>query len=411
MKRLAKPAGWPKGMKPKVLRDGSVAYYWSPAPRHLKDCPIAAEALGKDYAAAKARCDVTLNPLYIAWRNGEEAPSAPADLPGTFKWLVASYQKSPRYARLSDKARRDYDKGLAWIEKHVRKDGLTFGDFKITDITPAAADRLYEKFCYRANGEARIPAANAAMRYARRAWNVMHREQPALVPAQNPFAKMGLIATDGGNEAATRTHLEIFAKQCDLEDRPMMAAAAYLSFDWLQREVDIIGAINWTLYRPGDRPDSMKIRHHKTGAWFWTPLDAWDADAGEWVQLYPELEARLTGLTRHGALMVMRDQIDARKGQRLPWSEHTFRHEVREVMDRAGLSRAITFTSFRHGGMTELGDSGLTDSQIMSLSAHKDAQTVQTYNKKTTVKREMAALTRLRQRTARAAAGAKRKQE
>lgn len=238
----------------------------------------------------------------------------------------------------------------------------------------------------------------------------MHRERPDLVPAENPFAKMGLLATDGGNEAATRAHLEVFAAQCDLEDRPMMAVAAYLAFEWLQREVDAIGAITWTLYRPSDRPDSMKIRHHKTGAWFWTPLDAWNAETEEWVQLYPELEARLNALTRYGALMVMRDKIDERKGQRLPWNEHTFRHEVRGVMDRAGLSRAITFTSFRHGGMTELGDSGLTDSQIMSLSAHKDVQTVQTYNKRTIIKRETAALTRLQQRTARAAAGAKRKQ-
>jgi hypothetical protein len=239
----------------------------------------------------------------------------------------------------------------------------------------------------------------------------VYREQPVLVPAENPFAKMGLLATDGGNEAATRAHLERFAAQCDLEDRPMMAVAAYLAFDWLQREVDVIGAISWSLYRPDDRPDSMKIRHHKSGAWFWTPLDAWDESADAWVQLYPELETRLKALTRHGSLIVMRDQIDARKGQRLPWNEHTFRHEVRGVMDRAGLPRSITFTSFRHGGMTELGDSGLTDSQIMSLSAHKDVQTVQTYNKKTTIKREMAALTRLQKRTARAAAGTKRKQK
>jgi len=44
---------------------------------------------------------------------------------------------------------------------------------------------------------------------------------------------------------------------------------------------------------------------------------------------------------------------------------------VQEARAKANLPKHVTFAACRHGGMTELGDAGLTEPQIMSLSAHE----------------------------------------
>lgn len=59
------------------------------------------------------------------------------------------------------------------------------------------------------------------------------------------------------------------------------------------------------------------------------------------------------------------------------------RHRAKEMILAAGLRSELTFTSFRHGGMTELGDADLTDAQIRAISRHKDAKTLPRYVKRT----------------------------
>lgn len=53
------------------------------------------------------------------------------------------------------------------------------------------------------------------------------------------------------------------------------------------------------------------------------------------------------------------------------------------MLTSAELDPALTFTSFRHGGMTELGDAELTDSQIRALSRHRSAKPLPRYVKMT----------------------------
>jgi integrase len=67
--------------------------------------------------------------------------------------------------------------------------------------------------------------------------------------------------------------------------------------------------------------------------------------------------------------------------------------KAREIMRAAGL-RGLTFTSFRHGGLTEMGDAELTDRQIMAQSRHRSSKVLRRYVKKTA--RQIAAGTRKR---------------
>lgn len=124
--------------------------------------------------------------------------------------------------------------------------------------------------------------------------------------------------------------------------------------------------------------------HPKTNEETWFPL--FD-DAG--LPLYPELMAELDTIKREriGGLMLCRDW-----GDRRPWptwprpGEPDLTHmsrKVKEVIRAAGLRDDMTFTSFRHGGFTEMGDADLTDTQIRAQSQHTSSKVMPKYVKRT----------------------------
>src|SRR5262249_25038017 len=137
-------------------------------------------------------------------------------------------------------------------------------------------------------------------------------------------------------------------------------------------------------YRPKEHPNAVRVIHSKTREEAWVPL--FD-DKG--APLFPELVAELDAIKREriGGLMIMRDW-----GNRAPWPtwsspdnpELTFMiTKARKIMRAAGLRSELSFTSFRHGGLTEMGDADLTDRQIIAQSRHKSPKILKHYVKKT----------------------------
>ena len=65
----------------------------------------------------------------------------------------------------------------------------------------------------------------------------------------------------------------------------------------------------------------------------------------------------------------------------------------RKICDKAGLPKELTFTSFRHGGITEIGDAGEAD--VRPISGQKTLSVTAIYNKAKAEKaRRIAALRR-----------------
>jgi integrase len=67
------------------------------------------------------------------------------------------------------------------------------------------------------------------------------------------------------------------------------------------------------------------------------------------------------------------------------------RKRVRKAADAAGLPSWLTLDACRHGGMTELADSDLTEEQEMSLSGHTTPDAKRRYVKRTDAQRLTAA--------------------
>ncbi|MGP0089386.1 MAG: tyrosine-type recombinase/integrase [Xanthobacteraceae bacterium] len=392
----SKPLGWPKLMVAKRLKSNVVAYYWA-APTWAKKngCPVVAEALGNDYATAKRRCDEILNPQFDAWRtSGHPTVIASRAVLGSFDWMVALYKSSPRYRDLPFKTHTSYDAALQLVSNHKLKDGRLFGTLSLSSITPGAADRLFAKLKERPGGGERVRTAVLSMRVCQRAWNVARRDKPEMVPAVNPFEKMGLSYKAKPTRPVTHAELVQFLKAADELGDSSIGTAAMIAFFWLQREADILHRLSWVHYRPADAPEVVRIFHQKTRELVELPLV--DDDG---TPLWPELTARLDSSPRHGTLIVMRDRPDRRRKVRLPWTEHYFRHRVAEIRAAAGINAEAKFMGLRHGGNTEGADAGLTDAQLRALSGHRSANMTVIYARDTMRQRRVGARRRLEART------------
>jgi hypothetical protein len=235
-----------------------------------------------------------------------------------------------------------------------------------------------------------------AMTVCRRAWFIARRNKPSVVPAHNPFAKMGLSHKPRATKPVGYESLLKFVAAADKAGEWSIGTAAMIAFFWLQREIDIISRLSWQHYRPKDTPEVVRVWHHKTGESVDVPL--YDEDG---TVLWPELMERLDAAPRRGTLIVMRDQSDRRRKIHLPWKEDYFRHRVAALRAKAGLDPDEKFMGLRHGGNTEGADAELSDAQLRALSGHKTAAMVHLYARQTMKQRRAGARKRLDARTKR----------
>lgn len=186
------------------------------------------------------------------------------------------------------------------------------------------------------------------MKMCKRAWNVARRDRSDLIPADNPFAKMGLPYTSKRTRPVNHDELMHFVRAADEGGEGSLGTAAMIAFFWLQRQEDILGRLSRGPFRPADAPEIARVFHHKTGE----PgeVSLYDTDG---TALWPELMQRLDAALRRRTLIVTREQLDRRKRTPLPWRLDSVRHRFAAIREAAGIDSAATFMGLRHGGNGE----------------------------------------------------------
>jgi hypothetical protein len=391
---------FPRYCRRKPLKSGRWAYFFEPPTWARKQCcPVKAEALGAEHAAAVERAENFLLPAFDSWRSRGLTDMVPASpVPGTFDWLVCVFKSHQKWQEIDHKTQRFYEQGLALFAGHKLKDGSRAGSKQILDFTKGFVDAIYAKLLVvddeDANGNIvmreRRRSANAAMTACRRAWFVGQRAQETKVPQINPFSRMGLKTRAPGQPAretptATWDDLVAFRMAAKKLGYSSVGTAALLTWEWLQREEHVFGAFEISHYRPKERPNSVKIVHPKNGEEAWWPL--FD-ETGE--PLFPELMAELDAIKEAivSGLIFRRDHKHRRSQLPLPWITERkdlryLRSVVKKIVAAAGLRTELSFTSFRHGGFTEGADSDLTDSELRAAARHRSTRQLPTYAKRT----------------------------
>jgi len=390
MKRSALPL--PRYVERKPLKGGGRGYFFHVPSRARKaGCPLQNEPLGTDYETAVARAETILLPAFDAWRTGGTSDKVPTvAAPGTLDWVFAEYRSDRRYTKLDPKTRRNHENGFKLVGGHVLTDGRRLGQVRVTAITTAVTDALYEKLLVLTDSAGdviseRRTTVNHAMKSCRRAWNIVARRHPGKLPLVNPFAQMGLRSSDRETPTATYDDLLAFRAKAVELGLPSLATAALIGWEWLQRETDIFATFDVSHYRPKEHPNMVRVVDEKTKQESWIPLID---DAG--ASIYPELMAELDAIKRQriGGLMLCRDW-----GERGPWptwpkpDQPDFTHlsrKVKDVIRAAGLRDELSFTSFRHGGFTEGGDAELTDREMLAQGRHTTVKVLPKYTKRTT---------------------------
>ncbi len=110
-------------------------------------CPVKNEALGTDYEAAVTRAENILLPAFDSWRSGSDLDARASAIAayGTLDWVFGEYRADRRFTKLDDKTKRIHEAGFGLVGSYVLKDGRRLGQARVTGITTAVADAVYEK--------------------------------------------------------------------------------------------------------------------------------------------------------------------------------------------------------------------------------------------------------------------------
>ena len=266
--------------------------------------------------------------------------------------------------------------------------GDRIGNRLVRSITPVSADKIYAKVIQGPHGE-RLRQGEKLVVLCRRAWRVVYRLYPDQFNRDVPNPWRGLTMRERVKKtkpAVTREDVYKFAWAAIKAGHPEPAAAAVISFEWLQRPENVLaGCITWPDYRGKQVPDAIKIEHHKTGAVVWHPLEE-RTETGT-VKFYADAEAVLARLPRRGVPLILKVR---RNGGADPFRPNHMAKLVRKLADKFGLPSTFTLDACRHGGMTELEEAELTTGQGRALSGHKTDRAYGGYAKRT-MKRALAA--------------------
>ena len=313
---------------------------------------------------------------------------------GTLDWLVEKYTRSTAWSRVAERSRPHYRYIMQQVLDVKRKSGSRTGEFLLGNFDANAADKLYERLKLGPRGRRLRVATMAIMRIAK-AWDVVARLLPQIVPEKNPFR--GVTLEHGIGTATPATREDAIALHVALVNsgEPHLAAAPLICFEWHQRPENILsGSLTWGDWRPAIRPEYVRIAHAKTGAEVWQPL--LDLDGS---YLFPELTTYLDQLARIGTVVVMRLPVRKQRdaagtlsvGPAVPFTLREARARVRKAARAAGLPEWLTLAACRHGGMTELGDAGATEAEVMASSGHRTPDAARLYIKRTEAQRFSAA--------------------
>jgi integrase len=189
---------------------------------------------------------------------------------------------------------------------------------------------------------------------------------------------MGIkMKAEKGNRPTSREEYDQFRAKAREMGIQSMATAAAIAFELVRRTTDVFGYIReegdedrgffWEDFRPGE---SFAMRQGKTGTRQVIPLRGEDDQV-----LYPALEEELARQGGGEGHIVINEDT----GERYTPDESA--RVFRKIRVAAGLPEGMSFTGFRHGGATELGDVGIED--IRPISGHITLGQTTVYNKVT----------------------------
>ncbi|KAB1086393.1 hypothetical protein F4V91_08085 [Neorhizobium galegae] len=264
------PVQMPEYTSWKTLADGSTGYYWTcPSLYRKAGCPYRSAALGKNLSQdALIAAAAAWNDRLKDWRL-EKTAAPDTSRYGTVEWLVNSYLRHDSFLEhVSEFSRPDYRRVFdrvcdAKIEK-ANGDIGRVGDAKIQNIAVSTSEKIYKHF--HADGANRT--SEKVVTYCKAMWKRMKPHHPELFRTDTPNPWEGVTVKKRKKNVkghVDRAAVYAFADGAIRLERPELAAAAVLAFEFLMRPSSIgAGFASWSGYRGASAPNKIIIGHRKT---------------------------------------------------------------------------------------------------------------------------------------------------
>ena len=249
----------------------------------------------------------------------------------TLAGIIHEFRRSPEFARLAPRSRKDYHQHLAAIEE-------AFGDAPLAVLQ----DRRFRALALKE----RDRIAQASARQADYWWAVLRRVLSWAVDRghlQANVCKGGgkLYRADRRDRIWTPADIERFLRASSDEMRLAFLLALYTG----QRQGDLL-ALRWNAWDGR----TLRLRQSKTGVDVAIPA------------VSPLREALATAPRR--AITILTNT----RGR--PWTPNSFRAQFHKTRSTAGIER-LTFHDLRGTCLTMLAEAGCTEAEIAAISGHK----------------------------------------
>ncbi|MEL6758434.1 MAG: hypothetical protein AAFP81_18545 [Pseudomonadota bacterium] len=325
---------------------------------------------------------------------------------GSVGWLLETFLKHDDVIGLSNSSQDEYARCSKYLNNlKNKKTKRYFQDKDLTGISVKEAAGVYRSLAKK-HGQYMANKALGTIQYA---WDLIHIQEELYVPESNPFRKIKKRHTDAEETYnASYEQLESFISAAIAMNEIAMAFAARLAWDFHVRISEIFADCSFDHWRPDDRPHDLWVTSSKTSRGkvkktsAWIPLDdqmTLEDGEVEWVCLFPELEDLYRMLPYEGGLLCQRERRTGKRIHQGEWVPIKNSDKIaRRICKKAKLPIEVTMETFRHGGLTELGDAGASDRLIMARSRHKKAETVSRYVHRTNTQATKAQKLRLAHR-------------
>jgi len=355
----------PANVQAKPLKSGATGFYWVLPTVYKKagcpwqSCPLGENLSQQELDSAAEACNSRL----AEWREDRARPEpkvrslADHFRYGTVGWLLDYYVTCDAFLeRVAEPSRPDYLNIYKRLCTMRTSTGVRYGDLHIKEFGTLTAISAYKQVV--ATGALRT--AEKVLMYCETAWARMYPLYPALFRRDVPIPWNAV--TKKRREMKKKGHLDRnttyrFAWGAIEKGRPELGAAAVLAYDFLMRPSSIAaGYAEWENYRSPSAPDKFKVRHRKNGGEVDHPLEAQMVVGGEirLVGFYAEAERVFAQVPRR------HQSIVSKRNGTLYGDSSLLAQEIRELADLLGMPE-VTLERARHGGMTELEESALTE--------------------------------------------------
>jgi len=337
------------------LAGGRVGYYWVP-PRQARSL-FTTSPLGEEINAQALEKYANKEKALERWRQEKVAEKTDGPKAGSVDWLIEDYEDSQWFKKNCEKTRTDYHNKLLALRNFILPNGQRFGEVPWAEITARHANRMFEWLLVGEDGERR-PYATSIVIICRRVWKYAQGFEEKSFK-RNPWLWVELKRPRSRNVRWLARQVEAFCLKAEEMGRLSVAIAAILCYELGQRGIDARKMTRAAF--EGRR--KIRVVQSKTDTELLLPISD---ILSEWLDKVPADQHDLV--------------INEKTGRR--YEDYELSKAVAEIRDAAKLPSYLWLMDLRRTCITELGESGASDDELVSVSGHQDRQMLNTYSLK-----------------------------